>query len=1202
MLKKITFIVAFILTHIVVSAQTDSIKYRVILIGDAGEMNTLQMQDLKNAAQQVIPNKTAVFFLGDNIYPTGMGLSGTASEAEGQKILQSQFQPMRAMGASVYFIPGNHDWDKSGPDGLAKIKAQGDYLRAQNDPLLKMIPEDGCPDPVAIKLTDKLTVVAYDSEWWLFPYNKNNPIADCDCHTKDEIVVKMKDLLDQNLGKTILVASHHPMQSYGSHGGYFTWKNHLFPLLSLKDNLYIPLPGIGSLYPLLRSSLLSPEDLNHPAYKDLIKSVNSVFGAYPNAAFVSGHEHGLQLIQSKQLQIVSGSGSKASPNKFGKNTLFHEEKQGYVIADQLLNNDMRYTYYIYADSGAKKVYTYIKPFVKLTQKDITPIKPIIGDSITIKINTAYDSVGKFHRFLFGENYRKDYALATKVPVLRMSQFKGGLTATKLGGGNQSKSLRLVDKDGKEWVLRSVLKYPEVLLPAQLRETFAKDIIRDNVSAQHPFSALVVPELAKAAGVPHSNPIIGYVSADPGLGDFSSVFANTLCLLEEREPTGESDNTAKMMKKLVDDNDNTYDGPLQVKARALDVLIGDWDRHDDQWRWKEEKTDKGSKYSAVPRDRDQVFYRSQGLVQRFAQSSTLLPMMQGYERNVEDINWFLWEGREINTKYFSEIDEKQWDSIVAEFCASITDEVMEKALLKLPTVQYALRHDQFLDQMKKRRATLPKMMNDYYHFFNKIVDVEMSDKNESIHINDTQDGGLAIKINKISKEGELKKVIYKRIFDPLVTKEIRVYMHNGNDSLILNNKTSNIKLRIIGGKGKKVYNVANAENRVIVYAKGYKAQFNGDAVNKLSTRLSNDTANVGYAPKDIYKRSSLNLNAGFNTDDGLLAGLTYRITNPGFRKHPYGNSQTVSFLHSFATTAFKFHYTGEWLKALGKGDLIVKADAYAPDNTQNFFGYGNESKFDEHGDDITYYRARFNIYQITPLIRYRRPKSSFSFGPTFQYYKFDKSDNFGRFINNSNELHSYDSLTITNDKIFAGAVVNFSNNTRDNDLLPTLGSFVNFKLILNKGLNKYANDYAQLNADIAIYKNLDGRANLILADRFGGGITIGKPAFYQAQFLGGQGNLLGFRQFRFAGQNSFYNNLELRYKLGDFVSYVLPGQVGLLGFYDVGRVWASNEQSDRWHQGIGGGVYFAPASLAVLQFVMGHSSDGWYPYVSIGFRF
>jgi len=1201
MIKTFTLSFFFSLFSIALFAQSD-VKYRVILFGDAGEMNAGQMNDLKNAAKQILPKKTTVFYLGDNIYPTGMGLPGSAEEEDTKKILRSQFEPMRNAGAEVYFIPGNHDWDKSGPDGLAKIKAQWSFLESQNDAMLKLLPANGCPDPVAINLTDKLTVIVYDSEWWLFPYNKQNTDADCDCRTKDDVIVRMEDLLAQNKDKVILLASHHPFQSYGPHGGYFNLRNHLFPLTALNKNLYIPLPVLGSVYPLLRSTLLSPEDLNHPAYKDMIRSVTGVFGDYPNITYVAGHEHGLQLIKGKQLQIVSGSGSKVSPNKKGKTSLFHEMQQGYVVADQLMNDDMRYEYYVYADTGVKMVYSYTKKFEKPSWKERNKLKPISADSMVVSVKPAYDSVGKFHRYIFGENYRKEYAEKTKVPVLRISQMFGGLKATKRGGGNQSHSLRLEDKNGKEYVLRSVEKYPEVLLPAKLRETFAKDVIKDNMSSQHPFSALAVPILADAGGIPHTNPIIGWVSPDDNLGEFEPAFANTLCLFEEREPDGETDNSPKMDKKLTEDNDNTLDGPAWVRARAFDAFLGDWDRHEDQWRWKKIKKDGGTHYIPIPRDRDQVFFRSDGLLQRYALNSSMLPMMQGYERELKNINWFFWEGRELTSRWTANIDKPEWDKIVKDFCALYTDEVFEKALKTLPEPSYSLHHDAILAQMKARIVALPKLMDQYYTFFNRIVDVEVTNKNERIQIMDTSEKGLVIKINKISKEGNLKEELFNRKFDPKVTKEIRVYMHNGNDSLLLDNKTSRIKLRIIGGKGKKAFNFENSNGLVRLYARKDKATYNGEAENRVNKILSNDTANFTHIPKDLYRRRLILPNAGYNNDDGLLLGLMFSQTNPGFRKQPYGNSQSISFLHAFSTDAFRFRYNGEWIKALGKGDLLLHADAYAPNNTQNFFGMGNETHFDEHGDDIRYYRTRFNLYNVNAAIRWRRPKSSFSIGPAFQYYKLDANDNTGRFIENTSRLNSPDSLTIQNEKMFAGAIVQFTNNTRDNDLLPTLGSYIDFKLVGYKGVNKYSNSFGQFNANIALYKNLDARKAFILADRFGGGVTVGKPAFYQAQYLGGQGNMLGYRQFRYAGDHVFYNNLELRAKLGDLVSYVLPGQIGLLGFYDVGRVWKRGEVSQVWHHGVGAGAYFAPASLTVFQVVMGHSVDGWYPYIAFNFRY
>jgi len=58
----------------------------------------------------------------------------------------------------------------------------------------------------------------------------------------------------------------------------------------------------------------------------------------------------------------------------------------------------------------------------------------------------------------------------------------------------------------------------------------------------------------------------------------------------------------------------------------------------------------------------------------------------------------------------------------------------------------------------------------------------------------------------------------------------------------------------------------------------------------------------------------------------------------------------------------------------------------------------------------------------------------------------------------------------------------------------------------------------------------------------------------------------------------------------------------VGFYDIGKVWASGYNSDTGHQGVGGGVYFAPAQMAVLRLVVGHSTEGSYPYFTVGMRF
>src|SRR6202000_74406 len=140
--KKLLLCLVFLLGGIILAKAQDSIVYRVVLIGDAGEIDKEQQAVLGFAANSIIKDKTTVLYLGDNIYPSGMGLPGSPDEKRTQSILQSEYTPMRAKGAPVYFIPGNHDWDRMGLHGLEKIKRPWEFLNQQQDSLLRLVPEN----------------------------------------------------------------------------------------------------------------------------------------------------------------------------------------------------------------------------------------------------------------------------------------------------------------------------------------------------------------------------------------------------------------------------------------------------------------------------------------------------------------------------------------------------------------------------------------------------------------------------------------------------------------------------------------------------------------------------------------------------------------------------------------------------------------------------------------------------------------------------------------------------------------------------------------------------------------------------------------------------------------------------------------------------------------------------------------------------
>jgi Calcineurin-like phosphoesterase/Omp85 superfamily domain len=1201
-MKSFIYLIIGVLLFHAANAQ-DSIMQRIIIIGDAGEIDKEQQALIPAASNMILQNKTTVIYLGDNIYPRGMGLPGSSEQEKTKAILQSQYKPMRSKGAPVYFIPGNHDWDKEGKNGLAKIKQQWAYLEEQQDLLLKLLPPDGCPGPTEINISKDLVIIVFDSEWWLFPFDKTNLLAECNCRTKKDVILRMQELVYKNRDKIIFLASHHPFQSYGTHGGYFSLKDNIFPLTAASENLYLPLPVIGSLYPLLRKTFTNPEDLNHPLYKNMIRQVDAVFDSFPNLVHIAGHEHGLQFIKDKQLQVVSGSGSKQTYTKKGPNSLFAEANQGFVVADLLINRTVRFTYFEYKENRIVPVFVYDRPYTQPTFAADSIYTARYGDSVIRSVHPRYNYVGKFHRTLFGENYRKEWAAPETLPLIRVSDFHGGLTPLQRGGGMQSNSLRLIDSSGNEWVIRSVEKSVDLLLPEALRATFAKDFLDDVTSGQHPYSALVVPPIADAVNVPHANPEIGVIAPDRALGFYERYFVNTICLIEEREPGGKSDNTGKMLSNLDKDNDNSVKGKEFLRARMLDMYLGDWDRHEDQWRWHNTDTGKDKRYEPVPRDRDQVLHVTQGWLPRLASKPYLLPTLQNFGGKIEQPKYSLFKARFLNAYTGMQFDYDDWMKIANRFTNEITDTVLETALKRLPAKSYKIRHDVLLKDLKERREDIPRAMDEYYRFINKIADIKLSDKNEMISIRGEQDGSLRIVVRKIKKSGEVKGELMDKTFKAGLTKEIRIYTGEGDDSISIDNKTSAIKLRIIGGEGKKAYHVYAAKNRIRLYDKPGSV-FYGDS-SRFIKNVSADSANTTFVPVNLYNITMPLLTIGINPDDGLLIGAGYIHTEQeGFRKTPYASQYQLMLTHSFSTSAFSASYKGEWNEVVGNADLTLQADAYAPDNTQNFFGTGNETVINKTGDYHKYYRARFNLFQVMPALRwtFNGRRASLSIGPAIEDYHFEENQNNGRYVVQPGAVKTYDSSSLQSDRVHGGLILSFNQDLRNNKLLPSWGSSVSVQVAAWQGLNSASKSFGQLKANVALFKSINARSTLVLAERVGGTVTIGNPAFYQTAFLGGQGNLLGYSKFRFAGENSLYNNLELRLKLADFVNYILPGQLGIFTFFDIGRVWAKGDYSGQWHNGTGVGLYFSPAQMAVIQVVAGHSAEGWYPYLSLGFRF
>ena len=144
---------------------------------------------------------------------------------------------------------------------------------------------------------------------------------------------------------------------------------------------------------------------------------------------------------------------------------------------------------------------------------------------------------------------------------------------------------------------------------------------------------------------------------------------------------------------------------------------------------------------------------------------------------------------------------------------------------------------------------------------------------------------------------------------------------------------------------------------------------------------------------------------------------------------------------------------------------------------------------------------------------------------------------------------------------------------------------------------------RLTSDLTLYSSLREAAKLVSVVRLGAGKIYSKNyEYFQALNLGANNFLRGFRKNRFAGTSLAYGSLTLLVKLFDTKSYIFPGSIGVLGFDDVGRVWAGNQSSKKWHNSVGGGLYYSPFNMVLISAALGFSEEERLFNLSIGTKF
>jgi hypothetical protein len=332
--------------------ESSKIIHTSYLIGDAGNA---KLNEEPPAIQELYPHiekadkNSSLFFLGDNVYEDGIAESGHKEEILSRHRLQVQIDLAKSFKGRSFFIPGNHDWG-FGKDAILR---QQEMIETQ---LIDSayLPDEGCPGPELIRLDKNILAIVFDSEWFLGEYPSDSKFtAHCENKSREELLSEIEEIISENKEKTIILALHHPLYSYGPHGGYYSTKDHLFPLTNLHPSLYLPLPIIGSLVALVRRNIRRYQDIGHERHILLRDSFLKMTESHQRIIVVSGHEHTQQWIKKEHRHfIISGAGSKIDPAKLGKDALFASGKPGFSALDFYASGEVWIRFYSIEEKGS----------------------------------------------------------------------------------------------------------------------------------------------------------------------------------------------------------------------------------------------------------------------------------------------------------------------------------------------------------------------------------------------------------------------------------------------------------------------------------------------------------------------------------------------------------------------------------------------------------------------------------------------------------------------------------------------------------------------------------------------------------------------------------------------------------------------------------------------------------------------------------
>lgn len=1119
----------------------------------------------------------------------------------------------------ILFTPGDKDWNNSGRDGLRTVKKLEKRIESRRGGSNIFLPSRGCPGPEIIDLSPRLRIIAINTQWWLHPYDiPEAPDADCKNLTREEFIESLEEAIEESFGRNILIVGHHPIISAGVYGGHMTLQKHLFPFADLKPGNRIPIPVLGSFYAAYRQNVGTVRDMSNENYQEMIDKISDIFYMNPGLLYASAHDYNLQLLKAeKGYQIISGSMNENEPTGKERGMVFSSSENGFTKIEYYTSGKINIGFFKFDTNGTARLYSeilfrsaceditdndipvnrYYIPCLEEEEDTVIKIQPSIADNVTVTPG-IYKAKGLKKMFL-GSLYRTTWTTPVKIPYLNLDTTKSGLTPFALGGGRQTTTLKFQANDGKEFAFRSVDKDLTNALPRVLRSTFISVMVKEVTATEYPYGAIIASSLLDETDILHAKPELYVLPDHHRLGAFREPYAGLFGMLEERpgDPSNEIQGfmgaddvtrSAGLYRKLYKDNDNHVHAETLGKARVFDILIGDWGRHEDNWKWAGYERGNKMVYYPIPRDRDHAFSRWNGILPYFADREWAMPMIENFDYDFHDLKSLTWPARHVDRSLLTELDRNDWRELASEIQRTMTDQVIDKAISTLPAEVIPVSGVEIGDKLKSRRDQLPGAVDRYYLLLAKKVDVVGSNKHEYVEVKRLNTGNVRINMYKRNKEGNIyfDDPIYSREFHRKETKEICIYGLDGNDIFEVNGSSEkSILVRIIGGPGSDEITDHSTVKGPGKHTRIYDNE--STIINPGSESRNKVSDDPGI---NRYDRKSFKYNTYlpkplifYSKDDGFVASVGLNWTTHGFRKEEYKSTHDF-YLRAGTIGNLQFGLKSQWKEIIRDWDVGIIADYGLNYPYYNFFGLGNNSIIDHDLYDADYYKV--NVRGLTINLNTEKElfkKGLFSLGLLMEDFDSDMNSD-STLVISGKRLPGTDRITI------GGINTRLYLDFRDRRIFATRGLQFLVENTSYVTLAGASGNFGQAESYLKFYASAELLFAVTFVGKVGGSINYGQQIpYYKYTYLGQFNNLRGYLRNRFAGDASAYLNSELRLHAGRMNSLFLPFETGLIGLYDLGRIWYEGRSEGGWHAGYGGGFYIAPIKRDYLFTVLFESS-------------